>query len=71
MKFDRFDFEQAIISAWNGNDDLYFILQALDKKDFDKDEVISLVIGIKALQQKRFEKIWAMFEQGISEGKIT
>lgn len=70
MKFDRFDFEQAIMTAWNGNDDLDFILQTLENEELNMDEVMNLVIGIKELQNKKFKKIWDMFQSGISEGKI-
>jgi len=69
MSFDRFDFEQAIMGVWTGNDDLDILLQAFDD-EASPDEIMNLIIGIKALQQRKFQRLWDMFEEGVSQRKI-
>lgn len=70
MSFDRFDFEQAILSAWTGNDDIGVVLEAMDD-GASQDEIKNLFIGIKALQARKFQKLFSMFEAGVAERKIV
>lgn len=70
MEFDRFDLEQAIMTAWTGNDDLKILLEMVDG-DYSKEDLKSLIIGIKILQEAKIENIFNIFEKGVSEGKIV
>ena len=70
MSFDRFDFEQAILNVWSGNDDIGVVLKAMDD-GASQDEIQNLLIGIKALQELKFRKVFSMFEAGVAERKIS
>ena len=69
MKFDRFEFEQAIMNVWAGNDDLKILLEAFVNEE-NEDEIVDLINGIKVLQKLKFEKLWAMFEAGVEQKRI-
>ncbi len=69
-KFDRFDFEQALISVWTSVDDLQHVLDAIDNNASD-DEVQNLIIGIRALMNAKCTKAFAMFEEGVSSRNIV
>jgi len=70
MRFESFELEQAILNAWTGNDDLDLLLKAFDD-GASEDEILNLIVGIKALQQKKFEKIWDLFEAGVNQKRIV
>lgn len=70
MSFDRFDFEQAILAAWSGNNDIDIVLKAMDD-GASQDEIQNLLIGIKALQERKFQKVFSMFEAGVAERKFS
>lgn len=70
MSFDRFDFEQAIMTAWSVTDDLDLVLEAMDD-GASKDEIRNMLIGIKALQDRKFQKVFSMFEEGVADRKIV
>lgn len=69
MSFDRFDFEQAIMIAWSGTDDLGLVLEAMDD-GASQDEIRNMLIGIKFLQDRKFRKVFSMLEAGVAERKI-
>lgn len=70
MSFDCFDFEQAIMAAWTGNDDIDVVLKAMDD-GASQDEIRNMLIGIKALQDRKFEKVFSMFEACVADRKIV
>lgn len=70
MSFDRFDFEQAILTTWTGSNDIDIVLKAMDE-GANEDEIRDLLNGIKALQDRKFRKVFSMFEAGVREGKIV
>jgi hypothetical protein len=62
-KFDRFDFEQGIMQCWNMIDDVKILVKReATAEDFD---------ALARVYQHKFEELFAQFETGISEGKIT
>lgn len=70
MEFDRFDFEQAIFSAWTGNDeDIGIILEAIDNEE-PLEDIRSLVEATLYLQTRKFQKIFSMLRAGVEERKI-
>lgn len=70
MSFNRFDFEQAILAAWSGNDDIDVVLKAMDG-GASQDEIRNMLIGIKFLQDQKFQQVFSMFEEGVADRKIV
>lgn len=70
MSFDRFDFEQAIMDAWTGINDIDIVMEAV-VDGASQDEILNLLIGIKALQERKFQKVFSMLEAGVAERKIS
>lgn len=70
MSFDRFDFEQAIMAAWEGNDDIDVVLKAMDD-GASQDEIRNMLIGIKFLQDRKFQRVFSMLKAGVAERKIV
>ena len=62
-KFDRFDLEQGIMQCWNMIDDVKLLVKReAPVEDFD---------GVCRLYQHKFEELFALFENGVHEGKIV
>jgi hypothetical protein len=57
---DRFDLEQQIMQCWNIVDDLDYLGEMLET-----DDTQNLLIGLKALYQAKFEKLFDTFERYI------
>lgn len=68
MDFDRFDFEQQLLRVWN--DDIDTVLFALER-NASKQELRLMLEGFQAIQNARCEKLWNMFEAGISNNQIV
>lgn len=66
-KFDRFDFEQQIMSCWNVTSDLKDLNEAVVDSDLTKDQISNILIGIEQMYQIRFDKLFRQFEQLIKE----
>ena len=62
-KFDRFDLEQGIMQCWNMVDDINLLVKrGAPVEDFE---------GVTRLYQHKFEELFALFENGIQQGKIA
>lgn len=62
-KFDRFDLEQSIMQCWNMVDDVNLLVKrGASPGDFE---------GVARLYQHKFEELFAQFENGVHERKIT
>lgn len=61
----RFDLEQQIMGCWNLVDDLDYILD-----DNANDATMNIVLGLKTLYQKKFEKLFSTFEDCIANKQI-
>lgn len=69
-KFDRFDFEQQIMSCWNVTSDIKTVAEYLLDSPLEadhKDKVANMLIGIEALYNAKFNKLFAQFEDLIHE----
>lgn len=73
MEFNRFDMEQQILECWNVTKDVKNVLEALDDRDpsLTEDELANLLLGIHALYELKFNKLWNMFEDGTRDRKIN
>lgn len=66
-KFDRFDFEEQIMSCWNVTSDLKDLNEALFESDLTKDQISNILTGIEQLYQIRFDKLFRQFEDLVHE----
>lgn len=62
-KFDRFDLEQGIMQCWNVVEDIKLLAQ--------RNAPVEDFAAVATLYQHKFEELFAQFEDGIHERKIT
>lgn len=69
----RFDLEEAMSALYNMGDDIDIILHAYMDADNKptEDQMANMLIGVKALHEARYAKMWQVFEQLIKEKVIT
>ena len=65
--FNRFDFEQQIMSCWNITSDLKDLSEEVLEGDMSKDQITNVLIGMEQLYQIRFNKLFRQFEQLIRQ----
>jgi hypothetical protein len=63
---DIFDLEQEIMKCWNVVDDLKDCIHYLDSWP-NEDKRDNLLLGMAALYQMRFERLWECFEDSAGE----
>lgn len=70
---DRFDLEDAMSNLHNVGDDIDIILHAyMDSKVRPtEDQIANMLIGVKCLHNARYQKMWEVFEELISNGTLT
>lgn len=61
---DRFDLEQEILECWRVTDDLGTLLEVFDR-EHTEDEVLNIIIGLRALYEQKFATTFETFEQCI------
>lgn len=61
---DRFDLEQQIMQCWGIVDELDFVMDAVEEGDNDK--TLNILIGLKELYARKFDKMFNTFEVCIS-----
>jgi hypothetical protein len=62
-EFDRFDLEQGIMQCWNMVDDVRLLARrGASSADFE---------ALASVYHHKFEELWAQFENGVHERKIT
>jgi hypothetical protein len=62
-EFDRFDLEQGIMQCWNMVDDVRLLARRdASSADFE---------ALASVYHHKFEELWAQFENGVHERKIT
>lgn len=64
----RFDLEQQIMQCWGIVDELDYVLEAVEEGDEDK--IMNLLIGLKELYARKFDKMFNTFEQCIKKGEL-
>lgn len=65
--FNRFDFEQQIMSCWNVVTDLKDITTGVIEGDLTKDQIANMLMGTQQLYDLRFAKLFEQFEQMVQE----
>ncbi len=63
---DRFDLEEAIMNAWRTSDDIKAFYKSAEY--MDEDQVMNALIGLEIFAEMRFNELWNIFEQCISNG---
>ena len=72
MKVDRFKLEEEIQECWGVTTEIDNLLFMIDNSDkIDEDELMNFLIGMKAIYNVKFQKLFKTFETLISERKIT
>ena len=64
----RFDLEQQIMQCWGIVDELDYVLEAVEEGDEDK--IFNLLIGLKELYARKFDKMFNTFGQCIKKGEL-
>ena len=70
---DRFDLEDAMSALYNMGDDIDVILHSyMDAKIRPtEDDMANMLIGVKALHNARYQKMWQVFEELIKNGTLS
>ena len=67
------DLEDKIMKVWNTSDDLDAVLHFIDDAEVDpidfKDQLMNLIIGIQALQERRSKMLFEEFEKVLKSNK--
>jgi len=69
-KFNRFDFEQQIMACWNVTSDIKTVTEYLLDAPLEanrEDKIANMLLGIEALYEAKFDKLFRQFEDLISE----
>ena len=72
--FDRFDFEQEIMECWNVTTDIRTVSEYLQDAPLEQgreDKIANMLIGIEALYEAKFNKLFDMFEELVKGKKIV
>lgn len=70
MKFDRFDFEQQIMDCWHVTSDIRTVSEYLFDAPLEpnrEDKIANMLIGIEALYEAKFDKLFRQFEDLIRD----
>lgn len=65
---DRFDLEQQIHQTWRITEDLHDLIEAFD--NMSHDERYNYLIGLRAIYETKFEKLWSIFEKLVHTGQL-
>jgi hypothetical protein len=65
--FDRFDFEQQIMSCWHVTTDIKDLSEEVLEGDMSKDQITNVLIGMEQMYEIRFNKLFRQFEQLVRE----
>jgi hypothetical protein len=70
---DRFDLEDAMSALYNMGDDIDAILHSyMDAKVRPtEDDMANMLIGVKALHNARYQRMWQVFEDLVKNGVIS
>ena len=71
--YDRFDFEQDILSCWGIVNELDLVINLIEKNKLsaeNEDEIMNILIGLKSIYEAKFNNLFNKFEQLIKEKKI-
>ena len=74
VKFDRFEFEQQIMECWNVTTDIRVVSEYLQDAPLEadrEDKIANMLIGIEALYEAKFNKLFRQFEHLVREHANT
>ena len=73
MIYDRFDLEDSMSKMLNIDDELEDLIYKVgdSKTTPTEDEILNMLIGIKTLNQARYERMWQIFETCVKDGIIS
>lgn len=68
----RFDLEEAMGEMLSTQNDIETLIYAIGDSPIKhtEDELLNMLIGMKQLNETRYQKMWGIFEQLIKEKKI-
>ena len=69
----RFELEEAMSNLHQIGEDIETIIYAIGDSPIKhtEDELLNMLIGVKQLNETRYQKMWGIFEQLVKERKIT
>lgn len=69
---DRFDLEEAMGEMLATQNDIETLIYAIGDSPIKhtEDQLLNMLIGMKQLNETRYQKMWGIFEQLIKEKKI-
>lgn len=69
----RFDLEEAMGEMLSTQNDIETLIYAIGDSPIKhtEDELLNMLIGMKQLNEIRYQKMWGIFEQLIKDKKIT
>lgn len=73
-KFDRFEFEQQIMACWNVTSDIRTVTEYLLDAPLEvdrEDKIANMLMGIEALYEAKFNKLFSQFENLVHEHSRT
>lgn len=72
MKFNRFDFEQQLLECWGVTKDIKTVYEGVcdSSPPMTEDQITNALIGLEALYELKFEKLWHMFENSVHQRSI-
>ena len=65
---DRFDLEQGIMKCWNITDDIDMLCESVLENEMSQDDISNVLIGLKALYDIKFDKLFRQFEELVRQG---
>ena len=68
--FNRFEFEQQIMECWNVTTDIRVVSEYLMDAPLEagrEDKIANMLIGIEALYEAKFNRLFRQFEHLVSE----
>jgi len=74
VKFDRFEFEQQIMECWNVTTDIRTVSEYLQDAPLEagrEDKIANMLMGIEALYEAKFNKLFRSFEGLVREHAKT
>lgn len=69
---DRFDLEQQILACWGVTSDIDDLFEeVMENSDFTKDQITNVLLGLNAIYEIKFNKLFRTFEQMIKERQFA
>ena len=66
----RFDLEQQILECWHVTGDIKLVMERACDHGMTQDELANVLIGLEALYELKFNRLWETFEQCVKTKQI-